>query len=90
MARITEPIIHDYVTQIFCKHYKMQPEPAAKEALRFLEITDLYGMQLIMGDWVKPEPALPAAPVTGWNKMIQSLRDVEESGREPWLAVELH
>lgn len=81
-----EPIIHDHLTQIFGKHYKMAPKNAAEEALRFMEILELYDMKLIIGAWVIPEDA---PPLTGWDKLRAGLQDIEASGREPWLAKEI-
>lgn len=83
-----EPVIHDYLTQIFIKHYKLEPTPAAEQALRFLEIIELYQMQLIMGEWVVPVP-IEVKKLTGWDKLILSNMDIIESGREPWLAKEI-
>lgn len=77
---MTQPVIHDYLTQIFVKHYKMQPKPAAEEAMRFLEILDLYKMELIIGDWreqMKPQKTM-------WEQLME-----EAAEREPWLAKEL-
>jgi hypothetical protein len=62
----------------------MQPEPAAQEALRFLEIAELYGMELIIGEWTVPEPAQPLSP---FEIMQQTMMDTME--REPWLAKEI-
>ena len=89
-----EPVIHDYLTQIFVKHYKMQPKPAAQEALRFLEISDLYGMQVILGEWLKPEPiemkaGVPIKPLTLWQKIALEVKAIDDSGREPWLSREI-
>ena len=82
-----QPIVQDYLTQIFVKHYKMQPEPAAEEVIRFLEIIDLYKMQLIVGEWTIPEP-LPVAPrLTPWEVMQQTYAETLE--REPWRAQEI-
>ena len=79
-----QPIIHDNLTQIFVKHYKMQPRAAAQEAMRFLEIVELYGMQIIIGDWLIPEPSTPQSP---WQRAIEALQEAE--AREPWLAKEI-
>jgi len=92
---MTQPIIHDYLTQIFAKHYKMEPKAAAEAALKFIDILELYQMQLICGEWVVPEPIAPtiptrpARPATGWDRLIIDLREIKESGREPWLAREI-
>lgn len=87
----TEPIVHDYLTQIFVKHYKMTAEPAAEEALRFLEIIDLYKMQLILGDWTKIEEEKIKTPRGRWDLMIDvAKRSIDESGeREPWKSPEI-
>lgn len=84
--KIIPPIIHDNLAQIFVRHYKMQPKAAAEEALRFMEIIDLYDMQVIVGDWLIPEP-VPQAPRDAWSMAIDALKDAEE--REPWLAREI-
>jgi hypothetical protein len=83
---MTQPVIHDYLTQIFVKHYKIEPNHAAEEALRFLEIAELYGMQLIMGEWTVPEPVDVAAdPFT--QMFGKNMRETMQ--REPWLAREI-
>jgi hypothetical protein len=89
--KMVQPVIHDYLTQIFHKHYKMAPDPAAEAAMKFLEILELYKMELIIGEWVVPEPLPlePLRPLSGWDKLAATLRDIEESGREPWLAREI-
>lgn len=77
---MTQPIVHDYLSQIFVKHYKMQPKAAAEEAWRFLEIVKLYDMELIIGDWrEQPRSRRPM-----WEQMME-----EAAEREPWLAHEL-
>ena len=77
---MTQPIVHDYLSQIFVKHYKMQPKAAAEEAWRFLEITKLYGMELIIGDWREQMKE----PKDLWRELME-----EAAEREPWLAYEL-
>ena len=94
MTHIVQPIIHDYLTQIFGKHYKMEPMPAAQQALRFLEILELYQMQLVMGEWLVPEPLpipkyVPPKRISVWDQIALDLEDIETSGREPWLAKEI-
>ncbi len=86
-----QPVIHDYLTQIFVKHYKMQAKAAAEEAIRFLEILELYDVQLIKGDWV-PEPAPEQQesrdPFFGVGG--KELRVIKETLlREPWNSPEL-
>lgn len=82
-----QPVIHDYLTQIFVRHYKLDNAKAAKEALRFYEIVGLYGLDIIVGEWLVPEPAQPNPPKDAWTKAIEALHEVEE--REPWLAREI-
>lgn len=82
-----QPIIADYLTQIFVKHYKLDNEKAASEALRFYEIAQLYGLDIIVGEWLVPEPARPDPPKDAWTKAIEALKEAEE--REPWLAREI-
>jgi len=77
---MNQPIVSDYLTQIFAKHYKLPPEKAAEEAQRFLEITQLYGMELIMGDW-REQPKKKDS----WRLLME-----EAAEREPWLASELN
>lgn len=79
-----QPVIHDYLTQVFVKHYKLEPRAAAEEALRFAEILELYGMQIIVGEWTIPEPAEPLSPT---QAMEATWRETLE--REPWNAPEL-
>jgi len=89
LSVIVQPVIHDYLTQIFCKHYNMEPKVAAQAGLKFLDLLELYDMQLIRGDWVVPEAPEPLRRLTGWEKIIVDLQDIEESGREPWLSKEI-
>jgi len=91
MNKIVQPVIHDVLTQIFCKHYKLEPMPAAQQALRFMEILDLYQMELVIGEWLVPEPAPYVAPkrLTMWDQIALDIEDIDASGREPWLAKEI-
>lgn len=82
-----QPVIHDYLSQIFVRHYKLEPTRAAQEALRFYEIVQLYGLEIIVGEWLVPEPARPDPPKDAWTRAIEAFHDVEE--REPWLAREI-
>lgn len=82
-----QPIIHDYLTQIFVKHYKLDNESAANEALRFYEIVQLYGLDIIVGEWLVPEPLAPDPPKDAWTKAVEALHEAE--AREPWLAREI-
>ena len=84
-----QPVIHDYLAQIFVRHYKLEPRAAAEEALRFLEIIDLYRLQIIQGDWVVPEVVVVAGSPNRdpWADAIEAMRAAE--GREPWLAREI-
>jgi hypothetical protein len=77
------PIICDYLTQIFHKHYSMAPAPAAEAALKFIELLELYDLKLIIGDWVVPE----IRTLTPFELMTQTAMDTME--REPWLAKEI-
>jgi hypothetical protein len=79
------PIIHDYLTQIMVKHYRQAPEVAAQQASKLLEIFELYGMQLIVGDWVVPEKIV--IRMSPFDMMMETTRETME--REPWNAPEL-
>jgi len=80
---VVQPIIHDYLTQIFNKHYSMDQAAAAESALKFLDILELYDMKLIIGDWVRAE----VKTLTPFEMMQQTAMDTME--REPWLAREI-
>lgn len=84
-----QPVIHDYLAQIFVKHYKLDPKKAAEQSLRFYEIVQLYGLEIIVGEWLVPEPVpvVPAKPKDAWTRAIEALQEAEE--REPWLAREI-
>lgn len=85
-----QPVIHDYLSQIFAKHYKLEPRKAAEEALRFLEILDLYKMKMIVGDWTVPEVVVVNSGKESrdpWAEAIEAMRAAE--AREPWLAKEI-
>ena len=77
-----QPIIHDQLTQIFLKHYGNEPQQAAENAWKFLEILELYGMQLIRGEWQQ------VVKLTGWELMVETMDEAAE--REPWKAYELN
>ena len=79
---MTQPIVHDYLTQIFAKHYGNEPKQAAENAMKFLEIIELYGMELIIGDW---QMVVSKSP---WELMLETLEETSE--REPWKAYELN
>ena len=83
------PIIHDHLSQIFQRHYKMEPTAAAEESMRMLEILELYGLQIIIGDWTVPEVVVvnTGKPVDAWAKAVHDMREAE--AREPWLAKEI-
>lgn len=81
---MTQPIVHDYLTQIFAKHYGRPPKAAAEEAHRFLEIVDLYGMELIVGDWREQMKE----PKSRWDEMLEIAN--ESADREPWKAYEIN
>lgn len=78
-----QPVIHDYLTQIFYKHYSMEAKAAAEAALKFMDILELYDMKLIIGDWVVPE----IRTLSPFEMMQQTAMDTME--REPWLAREI-
>ena len=78
---MTQPIILDHVAQIFGRHYKMPPRKAAEEASRFLEILQLYDLQIIRGDWTR------APAQSKWQRMMEGFDEAAE--REPWLAREI-
>lgn len=80
LQAMNQPIVHDYLSQIFVKHYELQPKAAAEEAMRFLEILQLYDMELIIGDW----RTQPRSEKSLWEKLME-----EAAEREPWLAKEL-
>lgn len=89
---MTDPIIIDYLTQIFERHYKIEkPEVATEAALKFLDILELYQMKLIIGEWIVPEIVTVMAnkPQSIWEQMAASIHDIEDSGREPWAAREI-
>ena len=80
---MTQPVIHDYLTQIFVKHYKLGPTKAAEEGLRFMEILELYGMQIIIGEWTVPD-VVELDPFDMMTRITKETMD-----REPWLAKEI-
>ena len=84
-----QPVVVDYLSQIFTKHYKLEPGNAAEEALRFLEIIELYGMELIIGEWTVPEVVVVGKPGAkdAWSVALDAMKQAEE--REPWLAKEI-
>ena len=83
------PIIHDHLSQIFHRHYKLEPVAAAEEAMKMLEVLELYGLQIIIGDWTVPEVVVVNGqkPVDAWARAVEAMRAAEE--REPWLAKEI-
>lgn len=83
------PIVHGHLSQIFQRHYKMDAVPAAEESMRMLEILELYGLQIIIGEWTVPEVIVvnTGKPVDAWAKAAHDMREAEE--REPWLAKEI-
>ena len=94
MNKIVQPVIHDYLTQILCKHYNMEPMPGAKAALRLIQLLELYKMEIIIGEWLVPEPLpipayVPPKRISVWDQIALDLEDIETSGREPWLAKEI-
>ena len=81
-----QPIIHDYLSQIFQKHYKLGPDKADTEAERFEEILELYGMQLIVGDWAVPE--VKVIKMDAFDMLRETTKETME--RKPWLAKEIN
>jgi hypothetical protein len=86
---VIHPIIHDHLSQIFQRHYKLEPTTAAEESMRMLEVLELYGLQIIIGDWTIPEVVVVNGrnPVDAWSTAVHAMREAE--GREPWLAKEI-
>ena len=82
---MTQPIIHDYLTQIFQKHYRLGPDKADEEAERFGEILELYGLELIIGDWIVPETKV--IRMDAFDILRETAKETME--REPWLAREI-
>jgi len=90
--QVIQPLIHEHLTGLMVKHYKLQPEPAAEAAMRFMEILELHRMEIVMAEWTVPEPIPVAAPhrrMTTWEELALDIKSVEASGREPWLAREI-
>lgn len=79
------PIIHNYLSQIMTKHYGQEPVAAAEQATKLLEIFQLYGMQLIVGEWVVPEKVV--IRLDAMDMLLETARETIE--REPWNAPEL-
>jgi hypothetical protein len=84
---MTQPIILNYLSQIFEKHYKLPKEQALQEAKRLDEIFELYGMKLIIGEWLVPEPAPPAVVRSPLEVDLSTWKESME--REPWNPPEL-
>ena len=77
------PVIHDNLTAIFVRHYKMSPKNAAEASLKFMEVLELYKMQIIIGDWVIPD----IVELSPFEMMVRTQKETME--REPWLAREI-
>lgn len=76
-----QPIVFDHVAQIFNRHYKLKPREAAEAARKFLEVLQLYDLQIVRGDWVR------APSQSKWERMMDGFDEAAE--REPWLAREI-
>lgn len=79
------PIIADYLTQIMDKHYHMG-ERAPEEAAKLMEIFELYGLQLIVGEWIVPEKVV--IRLDPFDMLMETAADT--IAREPWKAPELN
>jgi hypothetical protein len=86
MSKIVQPVILAQLTQIFVKHYKMKAKPAAEAALKFTEIMELYGLQVIDREWEIPERV--SMPKDAWG-LVAELTKAETTARKPWHSVEL-
>jgi hypothetical protein len=68
------PAIHRELTHILCKHFAAGPEQAAKLATKLIETMGEYDLEIIKGDWVKPETAEGGALT--WEAMEQKAAQV--------------
>lgn len=83
-----QPIVHEQLTQIFCRHYGCTPLQGAENATKLLNTLRAYDLDVIRGDWLEMDKV--GGPTT-WDTLAKAADAFERdwNGIKPWNPPEL-